>query len=271
MVLRGQLGAGDGGRFSRPGPHRYAAPAQEFGQSQGTGMISLTMDMVQYDCPYIEASEDFEVRLSGMHWEFDTAAGDLETRVMVSATDGQELDNALGMLKDHDAVDEYRLLARRGDEALVRNMVEETDAMRALRDHDGYLTGPFEAYEGSERWHVGFDRGEYADEALADIERDNDFTVESRNTLSFADYFDVVNNVDTAKTILDAMRDLTDTERETMLRAVEAGYFEAPREATVTDLAEEFDVSTTGVSKNIRRSERKLLGAIVDSLDEVQE
>ncbi|MHB9286736.1 helix-turn-helix domain-containing protein [Halobacteriales archaeon Cl-PHB] len=234
-------------------------------------MISLTMDMVQYDCPYIEASEDYEVRLSGMHWEFDTAVGDLETRVMVSATDGAELDNALGMLKDHEAVDKYRLLARRGDEALIRNMVEETDAMKALRAHDGYLTGPFEAHEGSERWHVGFDRGEYADEALSDLERDNDFTVESRNTLSFADYFDVVNNVDAAKAILEAMRNLTDTERETVLRAMEAGYFEAPREATVTDLADEFDVSTTGASKNIRRSERKLLGAILDSLEDVEQ
>lgn len=37
-------------------------------------MVSLTMDMVQYDCPYIEASEDYDVALSGMHWEFDTAA-----------------------------------------------------------------------------------------------------------------------------------------------------------------------------------------------------
>jgi hypothetical protein len=43
-------------------------------------MISLTMDMVQYDCPYVAASADYEVGLSGMHWEFDTAAGELETR-----------------------------------------------------------------------------------------------------------------------------------------------------------------------------------------------
>ncbi len=234
-------------------------------------MISLTMDVVQYDCPYIEASENYDVRLSGMHWEFDTAAGDFESRVMVSADDGTELDHALTMLRGHETVDEYRLLARRGDEALVRNMVEETDAMQAIRAHDGYLTGPFEAYEGSERWHVGFDRGEYADEALSDLDRHNDFTVESRDALSFADYFDVVNNVHAAKAVLDAMRGLTDTERETVLRAMQTGYFEAPRKATVTDLAQEFDVSTTGMSKNIRRSERKLIGAIVDSLGTVEQ
>lgn len=234
-------------------------------------MISLTMDMVQYDCPYIAASEDYEVSLSGMHWEFDTAAKDLETRVMVSAADREELDNALSMLRDHDAMDSYELLARRGDEALIRNMVEETNAMRALRNHDGYLTGPFEARDGSEQWHVGFDRERAADDALAALKRNNEFTVESRDTLSFADYFDVIENVDAAKRVLDAARDMTETERETVLRALEAGYYDAPREATVTDLAEEFGVSTTGVSKNIRRGERKLLTALADAIDDIGE
>ena len=234
-------------------------------------MISLTMDVVQYDCPYIEASEDYEVTLSGMHWEFDTAAGDLETRVTVSAADRAELDNALEMLRDHDAMDSSRLLARRGDQALVRNLVHETRAMRAIRAADGYLTGPFEASEGSERWHVGFDRGEHADEALAALERHNDFAVESRNELSFSEYVDVVNNVEAATDVLDAMRELTETERETLVRAMEAGYYEAPRDATVSDLAEEFDISTTGLSKNIRRGERKVLDAIVDSVDDVRE
>lgn len=234
-------------------------------------MLSLTMDMVQYDCPYIEASEDYDVTLSGMHWEFDPAAGDLETRVMVTGADREELDNALGMLREHEAMDSYRLLARRGDQALIRNLVRETKAMRAIRAHDGYLTGPFEASDGSERWHVGFDRSSDADQALADLERHNDFTVETRNELSFADYFDVINNVDAATDVLDAMRSLTDTERETVVRAMEAGYYEAPRDATVTDLAGEFDVSTTGVSKNIRRGERKLLEAIVESVDDVRD
>lgn len=190
---------------------------------------------------------------------------------MVSATDREELDNALAMLRDHDAMDQYRLLARRGEEALIRNMVEETSAMRALRDHDGYLTGPFEATAGSEQWHVGFDRERAADDALAALERNNEFTVESRDTLSFADYFDGIENVDAAKGVLDAVRGLTDTERETVVRALEAGYYDAPRDATVTDLAKEFDVLTTGISKNIRRGERKLLAALVEAMDDIEE
>jgi len=234
-------------------------------------MISLTMDMVQYDCPYVEASADYAVGLSGMHWEFDTAAGELETRVLVSAADREELDAVLAMLRDHDTVDGYRLLSRQGEEALIRSAVDETDAMAAIRAHDGYLTGPFEARAGSELWHVGFDREADADRALADLERDNEFSVEARESRPVADYFDVISNVDTAKAVLDAMRGLTDTERETVRRAVEAGYYEAPRDTTVTDLAGEFGISTTGVSKNIRRGERKLLAAIADALDEVDD
>ena len=234
-------------------------------------MLSLTMDMVQYDCPYIQLSEEYEVTVSGIHWDFDNASKNLETRVMVSGEDTEELDNALSVLKTHDAIKGCQLLARRQDEAVIRNTVDETDAMRTIQAYDGYLTGPFEARRGRELWHVGFDRSEHADDALADLERHNDFTVESRNTISFADYFDVVKHVDTSKELLDAIRKLTQTERETLERAMKSGYFEAPRESTVTDLASEFDISTTGISKNIRRGERKLLEVVVDALDDVDE
>ncbi|WP_254532333.1 helix-turn-helix domain-containing protein [Natrinema gelatinilyticum] len=233
-------------------------------------MISISLDMVQYDCPYIEASDRYDVRLKGVHWEFDRTTKELETRIMVSAEDREELDRTLTMLSDHDAMDRYSLLARRGDQALIRNKIEETSAMRTLRDYDGYLTGPFEAQNGSEQWHVGFDRERIADDALSDLSRDNDFSVESRNTLSFADYFDVINNVNTAKDVLDAVRGLTDTEAKTIRRAMEAGHYETPRDATVTDLAAEFDVSTTALSKNVRRGERKLLTALVGAMDDVE-
>ena len=227
------------------------------------------MDMVQYDCPYIAASETYDVEISGVHWDFDTAAGDLETRVMVAGADRDALDNALDLLGEHETIDDHRLLACRDEQALVNNRVEATTAMRTIRNNDGYLTGPFKASNGSECWHVGFDREKHADRALSELDRNNDFTVESRNTLSFAEYFDVIENVDTSKEVLDAIRALTDTERETLVTAMESGYFETPRDATVTDLASEFDVSTTGFSKNIRRGERKLLSALVDALDDV--
>lgn len=227
--------------------------------------------MVQYDCPYIDTSDDYDVTVSGMHWDFDTAARKLETRVLVQGEDRETLDAGLAGLAGHENMNGHDLLSRQGERALIRNQVAETDAMRAIRDQGGYLTGPFEASGGSERWHVGFDTAEAADRALADLDRENDFTVESRESITFDDYFDLVENVGPAKQLLDGARDLSDTERSTIERAYREGYFRTPRDSTLGALAEEFDVSRTAVSKNLRRGEQKLLGHVVDALGELDE
>jgi predicted DNA binding protein len=57
--------------------------------------------------------------------------------------------------------------------------------------------------------------------------------------------------------------DLTDTQRRTLTRAVEAGYFEIPRRTTLRDLGTEFDVSEQTVSENIRRAANKVLTSVV--------
>lgn len=52
---------------------------------------------------------------------------------------------------------------------------------------------------------------------------------------------------------------LTSTERETLERAVESGYYDEPRRATLSDLTESFGVSEAAVSKRLRSAERKLV------------
>lgn len=229
-------------------------------------MITVTMDMVQYDCPYIDTSDDFDVTVSGMHWDFHTDTEKLETRVLIKASDTETLTHGLDAVRNHHAMDHYELLVRRNNRALIRNMVDQTAAMRVIRSHNGYLTGPFEAEAGSELWHVGFDTREAADDALADLEIHNDFTVESREAIAFDDYFDLVRNIGPAKELIDACRDLTEVERATLERALEEGYYETPRDATLSTLAEVFDVSNTAVSKNLRRGEGKVVRRLVQAL-----
>lgn len=52
---------------------------------------------------------------------------------------------------------------------------------------------------------------------------------------------------------------LTDDQRETLVAAFEAGYFDDPRGTTLDELAEQFDVSARAVSKRLRRGLRNLL------------
>lgn len=46
---------------------------------------------------------------------------------------------------------------------------------------------------------------------------------------------------------------LTDVQQETLLTAFELGYFEVPRNVTLTELAEELDISDSAVSQRLRR------------------
>ncbi|MFT4923200.1 MAG: putative DNA binding protein [Haloarculaceae archaeon] len=232
-------------------------------------MLSMEVDMVQYDCPYIDATDEYEMSFFTKQWDFNAAREILETRIMATGADGQELDRGLDYLRDHDNMRGLELLRRKGEKALIRTTIGETQAMEAIRDNNGYITGPFEIRDGSEVWRVGFDSEQVAHRALTDLDRHNDFNVQSRETVDLVDYYDILQNVDVASDFLDQCRDLTEVERETLTRAVEKGYFSRPREADLSALAEEFDVSKTAVSKNLRRSQRKVLAQVVDAIEAV--
>ena len=54
---------------------------------------------------------------------------------------------------------------------------------------------------------------------------------------------------------------LTNDQRETIVAAFGAGYFDEPRETTLEELSGEFDVSPRAVSKRMRRGLRNLVAA----------
>lgn len=234
-------------------------------------MLSLEMDMVQYDCPYIDTTEDYGVTFLSKQWDFNAATEKLETRMLVTGETPQELDRGLDRLRTHDQMRNVELLRRKGEKALIRSKIGETKAMESIRDNQGFITGPFEIREGSELWRIGFDHEDVAGNALSDLERHNDFSVRSRESIGLEDYYDVLRNVDVAGRFLDGCRELSEVERETLRTAVREGYFTRPREATLSTLAEEFGVSKTAVSKNLRRSQRKILGEVVDAIDAVDQ
>ncbi|WP_435179780.1 helix-turn-helix domain-containing protein [Halorussus sp. AFM4] len=233
-------------------------------------MIDITMDVEQYDCPFIDTTDDHAVGFSAIQWDFDRMERRLETRLMVEGEDRDELTAGLGALRDHDNMHDYDLLTRRGNVAHIRTVIGETDAMAAVRENDGYITGPFHIEDGSEIWHVGFDDVEREDTTLAELERDNEFDVLERNNTEIPDLQGFVQNAGAAMTLIEGCRDLSDVERETLETAVSDGYFESPRGATLGHLADEFDVSKPAVSKNLRRGQQKMIERVVEALDELE-
>jgi len=228
-------------------------------------MIEISMDMEQYDCPFIDTTADNGVSFSAYQWEFDRKRRALETRLIVGGDDRGELDDGLRALRDHPNMTDYGLIARQDDVAQIRTVIEETDAMNTIRDNDGYVTGPFFIEDGSEVWHVGFDRADMADGALAELERNNEYDVVEREEVAFPDLQQLIQNAGAAMTLIEGTQDLSDVERRTLERAVDGGYFETPRDATLGELAEEFDVSKPAVSKNLRRGQQRLLEHVMDA------
>lgn len=161
------------------------------------------MDMIQYDCPYIDVTDDVDVSFHTMHWDFNTAQQDLETRILIRGADRGALTNGFEALQRHERMVGFELLSRRGETAVIKSAIGQTNAMGTIRKHDGYITGPFQIRDGSERWSVGFDTDTAADAALSDLSTQNDFTVETRSTTSFEEYLDVIQHIDAAKGFLD--------------------------------------------------------------------
>lgn len=230
-------------------------------------MLELTMDMEQYDCPFIDTTDDHEVIFSAVQWSFDEQAHELETRMVVTGEEPTVIDQGLETLRHHDNMHTLDLLTRKGDRALIRTIIAETEAMSAIRGNDGYITGPFHIENGSESWEVGFDDVRKTENALSDLDQHNEFTIEEQTSMDIDALFDVLQNVDTAASLLESIRDLSHVERQTLSAAVEAGYFDEPRGVTLDDIAKEFDISDTAVSKNMRRAERKLIPSILDASD----
>ncbi|WP_276271793.1 helix-turn-helix domain-containing protein [Haloarcula litorea] len=232
-------------------------------------MIDIAMDMEQYDCPFIDTTADHGVAFAAVHWDFDTAERELETRMVVEAEETEALDTGLSALRDHRNMNDVTMVRRQDDVAQVRTVMAETTAMRTIRDNGGYITGPFHIEAGSEVWHVGFDRGRDADDTLSELDRDNEFDIIDRSATTLPELNDVAQNAGAAMTLIEGCRDLSDRERETLEEAVSSGYFESPRDATLGSLAEEFGISKPAVSKNLRRGERKMIERVVDAFDDI--
>ncbi len=232
-------------------------------------MIDLDIDMRQYDCPFIDTSDDVDVAFSAVQWQLDTSHEKLETRLIVRGGSSDALDEGLRVLRTHPNMSECYILSKRDNVAQIGTTIDQTNAMKTIQRNGGYITGPFQIENGREHWHVGFDDDADEDRTLAELERHNDYNVENRDQFGATTLFDLLENSDSAMGMLQSCRSLTETERKTFEVASREGYYETPRETTLEELSNHFDISKTAVSMNLRRSERKILQGALSALEQM--
>jgi predicted DNA binding protein len=234
-------------------------------------MISLTLDIQQADCPYIRASDDCDVTMTGLYSDFVESKGKLKTRMFVDGTDGARVERALDAFESYDSVNLCHLISKWDDTAVVKNCTDPTRGMEAVRRHEGYLTAPFEVDDGHKKWYLGFDTSDQADAALAELDDAYDFDIDSHEVVTREEYIDVIQNVSAANALFDSIRNMTETEYRAFRRAFEAGYFETPRRADLQELGAEAGISGTGFSKNLRRASDKLAAGVVEAAESLDE
>lgn len=64
---------------------------------------------------------------------------------------------------------------------------------------------------------------------------------------------------------------LTDTQQEALVLAYERGYFNTPRDVTMADLGDEFDISQQAVASRLRRGISSILGSALTELHSSEE
>lgn len=233
-------------------------------------MIDLNLDMRQYDCPFIATTDEVDVSFSAVQWQLDTHSEQLEVRLIVQGDDRETVESGLHTLQNHRNMDEITLQSKTDNVARITSVIQQTNAMKTIQRNDGYITGPFQIEGGSERWHVGFDNSDEADKTLSELERQNEFTVEARDEFETTTLFDLLENSSSIRNLLDGCRSLTETEHDTLATAANKGYYNMPRETTLSELADHFDISKTAVSMNLRRGERKVLEAAMEALSDIE-
>ncbi|MCU4752740.1 helix-turn-helix domain-containing protein [Halobacteria archaeon AArc-curdl1] len=224
-------------------------------------MIGVELSLRQADCPLSAASAAQDVAFVTPHWHYHRDQGRLELRMLVDASSRGALETGLETVRDHPSTVSFDLLAKQTATARARLTMGTTEAMGTVVDHDGYLTGPFRNVDGTERWSLGFDTEAAARGALSALERNTDdqCTVTRHEAVTPSDALEHVHADTVGRRLLEAQRHLTTTERKTIERALETGYYEVPRATTLSDLAESLEVSDAAVSKTLRRAESKLL------------
>lgn len=220
-------------------------------------MYVLTIDILQYDCPFVITSEDLEVSYFGTYWDFGRDS--FIVRGYIIAKDPEELQNAIFSLQSQPKFHRIDILSREGDKATVRVEIDYTDAMKAIRGNGGYIVGPFHVKSGSELWQVGFDTKSDVENALSDLEKNNQFVVRNHNRITVEDLSRIIGYSSILADLIKAIDSLTQTEKAILSAAIRHGFYDDPRKVNVTRLAKEFGISKAGISKNIRRAERKIL------------
>lgn len=143
-----------------------------------------------------------------------------------------------------------------GDDLLPEYEVLHADDQRTVIQYEiSYVPTPHEAILSSGNL-IQFPLPIRNGWAIADLTTSNKQLSRLKDAFDIAE---VIYDVGIIQQSTDSVGLLTDRQREFIIEAVERGYYDSPRECTLTELAELHDVSKGAASGILHRAERRII------------
>jgi hypothetical protein len=153
-------------------------------------------------------------------------------------------------MEDHEAVTSLSVVGTTPDEAVIQFETTEPLLLFSARESGLPLQPPITIRDGTATLELTTSRDRLA--AMAD-----------QLEVMGLDY-----HVEWIKESLDPERVLTTRQRELVLEAVEAGYYDSPRTCSLTELADDLGLAASTLSETLHRAEGKIVREFVTELSD---
>ncbi|USZ67237.1 helix-turn-helix domain-containing protein [Halorussus salilacus] len=169
-----------------------------------------------------------------------------ETGVGLLEISGPELPRVVGEMERHDDIVRLDLQQASEDAALIEFETTAPLLLFTVQESGMPLELPFTIRDGQATVEV-----------TASRDRLSSFTTQ-------LDAFGMSFDVEYVREMVDSESLLTDRQRELLSAAVERGYYDTPRECSLTELAEEAGVAKSTASETLHRVEEKIIKQYVE-------
>jgi hypothetical protein len=172
-------------------------------------------------------------------------AGD-EAGVGLAEITGPDLTAVVTAIDDADAVIECAPLQVDDERALVQFETDLPLLLSPVQDSGAPMKLPFDIVDGEARWEVTASRDRLS------------------RLGSQLDQLGIRFHVESVQQRVEMDQLLTERQQSLIRAAVEQGYYDTPRECSLTDLAGEMDIAKSTCSETLHRAEEKIIKSFVE-------
>ena len=176
------------------------------------------------------------------------ALSDAENGTGLIEVRSEQYRGILDEMAEYDAVPELEVLNENDEQVLVQFETTLPLLLLPARDSGIPLEMPFELSDGTAVWEV-----KTSSDRLSELSEQLDF-------------FGISFTIDYLQYDVTEKRLLTDSQEETVAKAIEMGYYDTPRECSLTELAEELDRAKSTVSETLHRAEEKIIKEVAETV-----